>query len=89
MAILQDADEFLADPGNQEQVSKRLNFNTKLKDLELQGLKEKLTKVVEETGNLKVSNEGLKGTSRCCKITTRSSPPQMSTFKRRSLKARK
>ena len=64
MAILQDAGEFLADPRNQEQVSKRLNFNQELKDLELQGFKKKLAKVAEENGNLKVSNEGLKGTIR-------------------------
>ena len=62
LAILQDADEFLADPGNQEQVSKRLNFNQELKDLKLQGFKKKLAKVPEENGNPKVSNEGLKGT---------------------------
>ena len=45
--ILQDADEFLADPG-----TKRLNFNQELKDLELQRVKKQLIKVTEEYGNL-------------------------------------
>ena len=59
MAIPQDADEFLADPGNQEQVSKRLNFISELKDLELQGMKKKLVKLTEENGNLIVLLEDL------------------------------
>ena len=62
MTILQDADEFLADPGNWD-VSKRLSFAFELKELEPQGVQKKLIKITEENGNLKISNEGLRAPS--------------------------